>query len=103
MQTEPQVAHSIKRPLDIHSAHLIALLIALMGVINMVSSSLPALRDRFVTLEQFLPLEVVTGSRLATAFAGFALLILSVNLWRRKQVAWFLTLLALAVSALSTC
>lgn len=101
MQTEPQAAHSIKWPLNIHFAHLIALLIALMGVINMISSSLPALGDRFVILEQFLPLEVVTGSRLATAFAGFALLILSVNLWRRKQVAWFLTLLALAVSALS--
>ncbi|HRQ15393.1 MAG TPA: phosphatidylglycerol lysyltransferase domain-containing protein, partial [Promineifilum sp.] len=57
--------------------------------------------DRFATLGRLLPLEVVTGSRLATTFAGFALLILSVNLWRRKQVAWFLTLLALAVSALS--
>lgn len=70
-----------------------------MGVINVISSSLPALRDRFATLEQFLPLEVVAGSRPATAFAGFALLMLSVNLWRRKQVAWLLTMLALAASA----
>ncbi|MBP9503439.1 MAG: bifunctional lysylphosphatidylglycerol flippase/synthetase MprF [Candidatus Promineofilum sp.] len=101
MQTGPQATHPTKPSLTIHSTHLIALLVALMGVINVISSSLPALRDRFATLEQFLPLEVVAGSRLATAFAGFALLMLSVNLWRRKQVAWLLTLLALAASALS--
>lgn len=101
MQAEPQAGRSLKRPFNIHSTHLIAFLIALMGGINVISSVLPALMDRFATLEQVLPLEVVAGSRLATAIAGFALLMLSVNLWRRKQVAWLLTLLALAVSALS--
>ena len=38
------------------------------------------------------------GGHLASALAGFALLILSVSLWRRKQVAWALTLAVLLVS-----
>lgn len=81
------------------AVHVVAILTALMGVINFFSSSLPASADRLKILEQISPLQVTSGSRLATVLAGFALLLLSVNLWRRKQVAWLLTLVILTISA----
>lgn len=86
---------------DAVSVRLVAALTAAMGFINVLSSTMPALRERFAILEQFSPLEVTRGSRLATTLAGFALLLLSSNLWRRKQVAWLLTIAVLIASAFS--
>ena len=86
---------------DVISVRLVAALTAAMGFINVLSSTMPALRERFAMLEQFSPLEVTRGSRLATVLAGFALLLLSSNLWRRKQVAWLLTVAVLIASAFS--
>jgi len=86
---------------DILAVRLISILTAGMGIINVLSSSTPALRYRLRLLETISPLEVAAGSRLATVLAGFALLLLSVNLWRRKQVAWMLTLAVLVISVLT--
>jgi phosphatidylglycerol lysyltransferase len=52
-------------------------------------------------LERYSPLEVRQGSHLTAALAGFALLLLASNLWRRKRVAWILTIAVLLVSAAS--
>ena len=79
---------------------LAAWLVAFMGILNVLSSLLPALNERLKLLEQISPLEVSHGSRLATVLAGFALILLSVNLSRRKQAAWLLTTIILIVSAL---
>ncbi|MCL4260916.1 MAG: bifunctional lysylphosphatidylglycerol flippase/synthetase MprF, partial [Anaerolineales bacterium] len=78
-----------------------ALLTVAMGVVNVISATMPAARERLRLLEQFSPLEVTRGSRLATVLAGFALLLLSTNLWRRKQAAWLLTIAVLVASAFS--
>lgn len=86
---------------DVFAVRLVAVLTAAMGAINVLSATLPALHERLKTLEQFSPLEVARGGRLATVLAGFALLLLSSNLWRRKQVAWLLTIAVLIVSAFS--
>ena len=76
-----------------------ALLTALVGVINVTSAVTPALHSRLVLLEPTIPLIVRQGSRLTTALAGFALLMLAVNLWRRKRAAWLIAILVLFVSA----
>lgn len=78
--------------------HLIALLTAAMGVINVLSAVTPSLRYRLRLLEQYLPFSVTTGGHLTSALAGFALLLLSVSLWRRKRVGWLLTLIVLFIS-----
>lgn len=78
-----------------------AILVALMGVINVLSAVTPSLADRMKLLEQFSPLEVRHGGHLTAALAGFALLMLARNLARRKRVAWTLTLIVLGISALS--
>lgn len=106
MDSEPLVEHSptsksaeLRYKFLARAPRLIAFLVAFMGGINVVSSSLPALNERLKVLEQISPLEVTNGSRLATVLAGFALLLLSANLARRKQVAWLLTVVLLVLSA----
>jgi len=78
--------------------HLVALLTAAMGVINVLSSITPSLRNRLHLLEQYSPFLVTSGGHLTSALAGFALLLLSVSLWRRKRVGWMLTLIVLIIS-----
>jgi len=78
--------------------HLFALLTAAMGVINVLSAVTPSLHYRLRLLEQYSPFSVTSGGHLTSALAGFALLLLSVSLWRRKHVGWILTLAVLIIS-----
>lgn len=87
--------------MEVWSARAVALLTALMGVVNILSAVTPSLAHRAALLAQFSPLAVRRGSHLAASLAGFALLLLAGNLWRRKRLAWFLTLVALIVSGIS--
>ncbi len=79
--------------------HVLAVLTGLMGVINVLSAATPSLAWRLRVLRQYVPLEVRHGGHLATALAGFALLLLAGSLWRRKRVAWMLTIAVLVLSA----
>jgi len=81
--------------------HAVALLTAAMGVVNVISAILPSMRDRLRLLRllgEYSPFSVRAGGHLVSALAGFALLLLSVSLWRRKRLGWLLTLLILIVS-----
>lgn len=80
---------------------LVAVLVALMGMINILSAVTPSLADRLAIWEQYSPLEVRHGSHLTAALAGFALLALVRGLMRRKRAAWVLTLGVLGVSTVS--
>ena len=86
---------------EIWGVRFAAILVALMGVVNVLSAVTPSLMDRLAILRQYLPLEVRHGGHLTAALAGFALLVLAQGLSRRKQVAWVLTLIVLGVSAIS--
>jgi phosphatidylglycerol lysyltransferase len=83
------------------SVRLAALLTGVTGIINVLSAVTPSIHGRVAVIRDFLPLAVRHGSHLAAALAGFALLLLAANLWRRKHTAWLLTLAALCVSAAS--
>lgn len=61
--------------------HAVALLTATMGVTNVLSAVTPAIADRAHLSRAYLPFRVETGGHLTSAFAGFALLLLSINLW----------------------
>lgn len=91
----------IRTALTAGGVRAVSLLTALMGLVNLISATLPALHERSVLLRPVLPLEVRYGSHLATALAGFALLTLAQHLWRRKRTAWALCIAALFVSAVS--
>lgn len=86
---------------EIWSVRWVAIFTGLMGVINVVSAVTPRLHTRIVRMAEFSPLGIQHGGRLTAALAGFALLLLASNLWRRKRVAWLLTLLVLLISSLS--
>jgi phosphatidylglycerol lysyltransferase len=83
------------------SVPLLALLTASMGIVNLLSATMPALPERIAILRQISPMEVRHGSHLTSVLAGFALLVLSINLWRRKQVAWGMTVIILIISIIT--
>jgi phosphatidylglycerol lysyltransferase len=83
---------------EVIGVRIVAILTAAMGVVNVLSAVRPSMQYRLRLLEQYSPLQVTHGGHLTSALAGFALLILASGLWRRKRVAWLLTLLVLAAS-----
>jgi phosphatidylglycerol lysyltransferase len=83
------------------NVRIVAILTALMGIINVLSAITPSLMSRLQTLEEVSPLSVRHGGHLTAALSGFALLLLSVGLWRRKRTAWWTTLAVLAISIVS--
>jgi phosphatidylglycerol lysyltransferase len=84
---------------DTWKVHLLALLTALMGLVNILSAVTPSLPARVDALRSILPLAVRHGSHLAAALAGFALLLIADGLWRRKQLAWGMAVGMLVASA----
>lgn len=78
--------------------HLVAFLTAAMGIVNLLSAVTPSLHERLRLLEQYSPFSISTGGHLTSALAGFALLLLSVSLWRRKKLGWMLTCTILLIS-----
>ena len=78
-----------------------AILTALMALLNVWSAATPSLPSRVQVLWDALPFDARRSGHLTTVLAGFALLLLAQSLWRRKQVAWALTLVALLISALA--
>ena len=87
------------RVADLHA--LVPMAIGLMGVLNVVSAIAPRSAASLRGLEQWLPLEVIQGSRAVMLFAGLALLQVTANLARRKALAWWVAVVALSVSSLS--
>jgi phosphatidylglycerol lysyltransferase len=79
----------------------IALLTALLGLMEVWSVLAPQLPERFVWLDLLLPAGWRHASRLFTAVSAFFFLLLAANLLRRKRLAWGLTLALLILSLLN--
>jgi len=79
----------------------VALLTAVVGVVNLLSAVTPNLPERTALLREFFPFEIRVGGHIFAAITGFVLLTLATNLLRRKRVAWLLTVGILIVSILS--
>ncbi len=75
-----------------------AIFTAITGVINLLSAVTPGLEDRVQWLENIYPIDIARYGHFITAISGFFLLILALNLWRRKRVAWLVTVILLVVS-----
>lgn len=82
-------------------ARLLAGIVALMGLLNVISSAFFTVTGRLQWLRQVLPPEITLGSRSLTLVAGFFLMAVAWNLAQRKRVAWLLTVWLLLISALS--
>ena len=81
--------------------HLAAILTAILGLVDVLSALLPALNYRLVVLKEYLDISTRQGARLTTVLAGFLLLLLASNLWRRKRTAWLLAIILLGVSTVT--
>jgi phosphatidylglycerol lysyltransferase len=80
---------------------LIAILTALMGVLNVLSVIRPELLTHLTLITRYAPVAIGQNGAITAILTGFALLILAYGLWRHKQMAWLLTLLVLAVSVIT--
>ncbi|MDX1664719.1 MAG: flippase-like domain-containing protein [Candidatus Promineifilaceae bacterium] len=82
---------------EVWSVRFVALLAALLGLINVVTALLPGLALELQPVTRYAPLQVGRGRVMGATLSGFALLLLARALWRRKWTAWVLTLLVLFV------
>lgn len=83
---------------ELWSVRIVALLTGLAGLVNVLSALTPEFIEELQPLAAYVPLHAGLGAQLGAALSGFALLLLASALWRRKRVAWYLTLMVLAVS-----
>ena len=86
---------------EIWGVRFAAIMVALMGVVNLLSAVTPSIARRVATLERHSPLAVRHGGHLTAILSGFALLALANGLGRRKRTAWLLTMVVLGVSVIS--
>ncbi len=86
------------KPGDSHT--FVPYFIAAMGVVNLVTALVPHSSAAIRALQVWLPLEVIQRSRPLMLFAGVALLQVSRNLARRKELAWYVAVIALSMSLL---
>jgi len=87
------------KPIDLHT--LAPILIGAMGVVNIVSAVWPRSHAMVQAISEWLPLEVSQNSRALMLMAGIALLQVTRNLARRKELAWYVAVVALLVSILT--
>ncbi|MEW5976874.1 MAG: phosphatidylglycerol lysyltransferase domain-containing protein [Acidobacteriota bacterium] len=83
---------------DLH--RIAPLLIASMGIINLVSAIWPRSQGSLHWVTSWLPLEVTQRSRPLMLFAGLALLQVTRGLGHHKELAWYVATTALSVSLL---
>ncbi len=81
---------------------LLALAAFAVGVVLLISAVTPGVAERLAALDDFLPIEVIEASHLASVAAGIALLFLARGLARRRRDAFHVTLVVLGVGALAS-
>lgn len=74
----------------------------LAGVILLASGAMPAIQSRLGWLDAILPLGLIEVSHFIGSLAGVGLLFLALGLRRRLDVAYHLTVVALAVGAIAS-
>jgi phosphatidylglycerol lysyltransferase len=79
--------------------YILAMLVASMGIANMLSSVVVRTEGRQRLLHAFLPLEITHGTRHLAVVAGLVLLAMARGLWRGKRWPWLITLAVLVGSA----
>ena len=90
------------RELNVNDLHaIVPFIIGMIGAFNVFTSLWPRRAAAIVTLARWVPLDVPEGNRLVMLFAGLALLQMTRNLARRKELAWWVATAALALSVVS--
>ncbi len=82
-----------------HAVRILVSAVLLIGLINLFEALMPKSADVIDWMQQWLPLGVSEDSRLMLLLSGISLLFLARGLSRRKQVAWWLAVALLSISA----
>jgi phosphatidylglycerol lysyltransferase len=77
-----------------------ALLIFMMGIINIVSAMTPAIHARVYRLEQFIPFDAIAASNFFVLIAGAFMLLTAVFLLKGLRNAWWIALFLSVVSCI---
>ncbi len=83
---------------DLHNA--LPFVMGLMGSLNILAAVWPTSESLLRQIRDWMPLEVSQGSRTLMLFTGVALLQVTRNLARRKELAWWVAIIALGFSLL---
>ena len=83
---------------DLHNA--LPFVMGVMGALNILAAVWPSSETLLRPVRIWLPLEVSQGSRTLMLFTGVALLQVTRNLARRKELAWWVAVIALSFSLL---
>ncbi|MFW6068962.1 MAG: bifunctional lysylphosphatidylglycerol flippase/synthetase MprF, partial [Chloroflexota bacterium] len=86
---------------ELWNVRVVAILTALMGLVNVVSVTYPALARDLRSVTQFAPLQLRRGGQVGAMLTGLILFLLAGALWRRKRTAWLITVVVLLLSAVS--
>jgi len=70
-----------------------AVLIFVLGVVNILSALTPAIPERLTILREFLPIDTIHGSSYLVIFTGLMMFICAVYLIKGFKVAWWIALL----------
>jgi phosphatidylglycerol lysyltransferase len=70
------------------------------GIVNLLSLIGPALPNRLAILENVFPIELLHLSRFLTLIIGFALIVSSINIYKRKKRAFQIVLILLSLSVI---
>jgi len=81
------------------AAHTLAFFVWGLAALNLWSALFAHAKGRIQLLREYLPLEVLHGSRLLTVVAAFLLVFLAYGLWRHKRRAWQAAAVTIGASA----
>ncbi len=86
---------SSQRKMELRNARniLLALTVLCSGMVNLLSVVSPALPERSAVLREIFPLVFIHLSRFLSLLTGFTLVVLSINIYKRKKRAFQITLL----------
>jgi phosphatidylglycerol lysyltransferase len=97
-----RILTAAQRSLSALAPDLLSAATFMAGVILLVSGAMPAIQSRLGWLNTILPLGLIEISHFIGSLAGVGLLILALGLRRRLDVAYHLTVVALAVGAVAS-
>ena len=75
-----------------------ALLLFILGIVNIISAITPALPERINVLQQILPLATIQASNWFVLFAGVIMLMIAIYLFRGLKSAWLLAVILSSAS-----
>lgn len=80
-------------------AQILAILVVMVGLLNLTSAFHPFIPGRLRLLQEFLPLFLIHGSRNLVVLVGFLLILIARGILHQKKTAWWVTFILILTSS----